>query len=315
MKSSKNFWKNKRVLVTGGEGFFGAHVVALLQKKSPSAIIVPKRSEYDLREYDACAHVCKSVDVVIHLAGNVGGIGYNQKNPATLFDDNILMGVHMVRAAHAAKVKKFVGVGTVCSYPKYTSAPFVETHFWDGYPEETNAAYGLAKKALLTQLVAYRSQYGFNGIYLVPENLYGPNDNFDARSSHVIPAIIRKMVDAKRTQAEEVLIWGTGRATREFLYVTDAARAVLLATERYNESYPVNIGAQGELSIRELAELIAQRVGYNGKILFDVKKPDGQPRRALDASLAWAKFGFRAKVTFSVGLTQTIAWYLKHNVG
>jgi len=314
MKSSKNFWKNKRVLVTGGEGFFGAHVVALLQKKSPSAIIVPKRSEYDLRQYDVCVSVCKSIDVVIHLAGNVGGIGYNQKNPATLFDDNILMGVHMVRAAYAARVKKFVGIGTVCSYPKYTSVPFAEEHLWDGYPEETNAAYGLAKKALLTQLIAYRSQYGFNGIYLVPENLYGPLDNFDARSSHVIPAIIRKMVDAKRTQAKEVSIWGTGRATREFLYVTDAARAVLLATERYNEQYPVNIGAQGELSIRELAELIAQGVGYSGKIIFDGKKPDGQPRRALDTSRAWHEFGFRSKVTFPVGLDETIRWYVDQNV-
>ncbi len=314
MKSSLDFWKHKRVLATGGNGFFGSHIVELLQKKNPKAIVIPQRKNADLRNYDACLTVCKNIDIVLHLAGNVGGIGYNQKNPATLFDDNILMGVNMVRAAHASRVKKFVGIGTVCSYPKYTSAPFVEDHFWDGYPEETNAAYGLAKKALLTQLVAYRSQYGFNGIYLVPENLYGPRDNFDARSSHVIPAIVRRMVDAKRGREKEVTIWGTGRATREFLYVTDAARAVLFAAERYNKVDPVNIGAQGEISIRELAEQIAQRVGYGGKIVFDGKKPDGQPRRALDTSRAWHEFGFRSKVTFPVGLDETIRWYVAQNV-
>lgn len=312
MKSSVNFWKNKRVLVTGGDGFFGSHVIALLQKKHPKSITIPKHTVHDLRNFDACMEVCRAVDVVIHLAGNVGGIGYNQKNPAVLFDDNILMGVHMVRAAYAARVKKFIGIGTVCSYPKYTSAPFVEDHFWDGYPEETNAAYGLAKKALLTQLVAYRSQYGFNGIYLVPENLYGPKDNFDVQSSHVIPAIICKMVKAKQLGAKEVVVWGTGRATREFLYVSDAARAVLLAAEHYNESTPVNIGAHGEISIRELAELIALEVGYMGKIIFDGKKPDGQPRRALDTTRAWESFGFRAKVSFSAGLRETVAWYIKH---
>ncbi len=314
MKSSLDFWKHKRVLVTGGNGFFGSHVVDLLQKKHPAAIMLPAHRDYDLRDYSVCEQICKSIDIVIHLAGNVGGIGYNQKNPATLFDDNILMGVHMVRAARAMHVKKFIGIGTVCSYPKYTSVPFAEGHFWDGYPEETNAAYGLAKKALLTQLAAYRSQYGFNGVYLVPENLYGPRDNFDPQSSHVIPAIIRKMVDAKRTHAKEVVIWGTGRATREFLYVTDAARAVLLAAERYNKSDPVNIGARGEISIRELAEQIANGVGYAGKIVFDGKKPDGQPRRALDTTRAWHEFGFRSKVTFSAGLIETIRWYLAQRV-
>ena len=311
MKSPINFWKNKRVLVTGGAGFFGSHVVELLQKKHPASIAVPDSKTFDLRTFSACEKVCTSVDIVIHLAGNVGGIGYNQKNPATLFDDNILMGVHMVRAAHAARVKKFIGIGTVCSYPKYTSVPFAEEHLWDGYPEETNAAYGLAKKALLTQLVAYRSQYGFNGIYLVPENLYGPRDNFDTQSSHVIPAIISRMVGAMHKKEKMVTIWGTGRATREFLYVTDAARAVLLAAERYNGGEPVNIGARGEISIRELAEQIARCIGYSGKIVFDGKKPDGQPRRALDATRAWNEFGFRSRVTFSKGLGETIRWYQK----
>lgn len=306
-----SYWKHKRVLITGGNGFFGSHVVALLKKQPIKELCVPTRKDADLRKDDVCARCCRDIDVVIHLAGNVGGIGYNQKNPATLFDDNILMGVNIVRAAYAAGVKKFVGIGTVCSYPKYTSVPFTEDNLWNGYPEETNAAYGLAKKALLSQLMAYRAQYGFNGIYLIPENLYGPGDTIDPGASHVIPALIAKVMTAKKSHAKSMTVWGTGRATREFLYVTDAARAVVLAAEKYNGMDPVNIGtAGGEISIRELVELITDIVGYKGALVFDHTKPDGQPRRALDTSRAWELFGFRAKTSLRVGLEQTIRWYV-----
>lgn len=303
------FWRNKRVLLTGGHGFLGSHVRSRLKKFPLKELRAPTREEGDLRLPDVCDRFCRDMDIVIHLAGNVGGIGYNQRFPAAMFDDTMLMGIHLMRASHKAKVKKFVTVGTVCSYPKITDVPFRESDLWDGYPEETNAAYGIAKKALLVELQAYRRQYGMNGIYLIPENLYGPGDTDNPESSHVIPALIRKMLFATKKRERSITIWGTGRATREFLYVEDAARAILLAAEAYNGSEPINIGAAGEISIRELAELIAEKTGFSGDMLFDTTKPDGQPRRSLDTTKAQAAFGFRARTPFRTGLEKTVAWY------
>lgn len=305
----QSYWKHKRVVVTGGSGFVGSHVVSWLRSATHATIISVRHDTYDLRDFSACEKICSDADIVLHLAGNVGGIGYNQSFPATLFDDNILMGVNMLRAARLAGVKKFVGIGTVCAYPNFTPVPFREEDLWNGYPEETNAAYGLAKKVLLVQSQAYRKQYGMNAIYLLPANIYGPGDSFDPHSSHVIPALIRSMVIAKQKRQRSVSVWGTGRATREFLYVEDAARAIVQATERYNGSEPVNIGSGYEISIRELAETIAEIIGYKGHIQFNIKKPDGQPRRRLDIQKAQKLFGFTATMSFHKGLEQTVAWY------
>lgn len=305
-------WTKKTVVVTGGAGFVGSHVVSLLQAKGVKEIIVPDHTRYDLRDYTQCCSAVRGADCVIHLAGNVGGIGYNEVHPAQLFDDNVLMGVNILRASHDAHVKKFVGVGTVCAYPKFTPVPFREEDLWSGYPEETNAAYGLAKKMLLVQSQAYRKQYGMNCIYLLPANIYGPGDSFDPTSSHVIPALIRQMDEAKRKRKGVVYVWGTGRATREFLYVEDAARAIILASERYNGNEPVNIGSGDEVSIRELADVIARMVGFTGRIYFDPKKPDGQPRRRLDIQKAQAFFGFQATTSLSQGLVKTIRWYTQN---
>jgi GDP-L-fucose synthase len=310
---NKAFWQNKRVLVTGGTGFLGNHLVRAIRKLQPKKLRVPTSKTHDLRQQSACAKVVKDIDIVIHLAANVGGIGYNQQFPGTLFYDNLVMGVHLMEEARLAGVKKFVSLGTICSYPKYTQVPFKEEALWEGYPEETNAPYGLAKKMLLTQGEAYHQQYGFNAIYLLQVNLYGPGDNFDPRSSHVVPALIRKFIEARNTNQPTVEIWGTGKPTREFLFVEDAVRGIILATEKYNKPDPVNLGASFEISIKELATLIMKLTGYKGKIVFNTSKPDGQPRRKLDVTRAKKEFGFEAEIKFAEGLKKTIGWYEKNN--
>lgn len=318
MNSQKNEKKinlqNKKILITGGAGFLGMHVVDALIKRGidKKNIIVPRSKDVDLRKQEECKKIMHGTDIVLHLAANVGGIGYNQKNPGTLFYDNLLMGVHAMEEARKANVEKFVAIGTVCAYPKFTPVPFKEDNLWDGYPEETNAPYGLAKKMLLTQAQAYRQQYNFNAIYLLPVNLYGPSDNFNEQSSHVIPALIKKFIDAKLKKKRNVVVWGTGKATREFLYVDDAAEGILLATEFYSKSEPVNIGSSTEISIKQLAELIKKLTGFNGKIVWDETKPDGQPRRKLDTARAKKEFGFESKVDFEEGLQKTIDWYIKY---
>lgn len=307
---SEKFWEGKRVVVTGGNGFLGKHLVEKIKAKHPKSIFIPSFPEYDLRKYEDCLKVAKKGDVIIHLAANVGGIGYNEKFPATLFDDNILMGTFMMMAAHAAKVKKYVALGTICAYPKFTPVPFKEENLWYGYPEETNAPYGLAKKMQLVQAQAYRQQYGFKAIFLLPVNLYGPGDNFNPKSSHVIPALIRKFVEAKKNGDREVVVWGTGKASREFLYVEDAAEALVLATERYDKPDPVNLGAGFEIKIRDLVYLIKKLTGFKGRVIWDKTKPDGQPRRMLDVSRAQKEFGFKAQMSFKKGLRVAIDWYI-----
>jgi len=311
-----SFWKNKKILVAGGAGFLGSHVVNKLLDKNISKkdIFIPRSEKYDLRKIENCRKLVKGKDIVIHLAANVGGIGYNQAYPATLFYDNIVMGAHLMEEARRAGVKKFVGIGTICSYPKFTPVPFKEEDLWNGYPEETNAPYGLAKKMLLVQSEAYRKQYGFNAINLLQVNLYGPGDNFDPKSSHVIPSLIKKFFEAKKRKSPKVIIWGTGKPTREFLYVEDAAEAIILAAEKYNKSDPVNLGSNFEITIKDLAKLIAKLTGYKGKIVFDKTKPDGQPRRKLDTSKAKKEFGFQSITDFEDGLRKTIEWY-STNIG
>lgn len=310
-KLSKKYWQGKSVLLTGGSGFLGSHVADQLKKYSLKGLRIPRSKETDLRIPANCAEVVKDIDIVIHLAANVGGIGYNQAHPGELFYDNLLMGANLMEEARKASVKKFVAVGTICAYPKFTPVPFKESDLWIGYPEETNAPYGLAKKMMLVQSQAYREQYGFNSIYLLPVNLYGPRDNFNPNSSHVIPALIKKFVDAKKQNLPSVVVWGTGTPTREFLYVEDAARGLLLATEHFNGKEPINLGSSFEISIRELSEVIQKIVGYTGTITFDASKPDGQPRRKLDVSSAMREFGFISKVDFIKGLEKTISWYIK----
>jgi GDP-L-fucose synthase len=305
-------WATSRVLVTGGTGFVGRQVLEQLHLRGCKEVVVPRRAEYNLVDGAAVRTLLRDArpDVVIHLAAKVGGIGANREQPATFFYDNLMMGVQLIHESWRAGVGKFVAIGTVCAYPKHTPVPFSEEALWDGYPEETNAPYGLAKKMLLVQAQAYRQQYRFNAIYLLPVNLYGPGDNFDPAGSHVIPALIKKFVEAKQCGADAVEVWGTGRATREFLYVADAAEGIALATERYDGPEPVNLGSGVEISIRELAELIATIVGFEGQIVFDASKPDGQPRRRLDTSRAEAWFGFRARTPFHQGLRRTVEWYL-----
>lgn len=307
------FWKDKKVLVTGGAGFLGRSVVGLLKEKGCRHIFVPRKKDYDLRHPNAIKRVLKdsNPDIVLHLAAVVGGIGANQRHPGSFFYDNIMMGVPFMEEARRSHVVKFVAIGTICAYPKFAKVPFKEGDLWNGYPEETNAPYGLAKKMLLVQSQAYRQEYGFNSIFLLPVNLYGPGDNFSEESSHVIPALIKKCVDAKITGAPSVSVWGTGKATREFLYVDDAARAIVLAAEKYNSPEPVNLGANREISIKELARLIARLTGYKGKIVWDRSKPDGQPRRKLDTSRAQKVFGFKASTSLEKGLLKTIRWYLR----
>ena len=311
---SVEYWEGKRVLVSGGEGFLGSFVVAKLRQLFPAQIFAPGRRDYDLRETQAVRRVLADTrpDIVIHLAARVGGIGANQAHPAEFFYDNLRMGVEFLHAAWKHGVEKFVTVGTVCSYPKMTPVPFKEEDLWKGYPEETNAPYGLAKKMLLVQSMAYRRQYGFNSIFLLPANLYGPGDNFALDSSHVIPALIRRVIEAKEQGEEELLVWGTGNPTREFLYVDDAAEGILLATKGYNESEPVNLGVGSEISIRDLAAVIVRLTGFQGSLSWDESKPDGQPRRSLDTSKAERLFGFRARVPFEEGLRNSIEWFKKH---
>lgn len=302
------FWLRKKILVTGGTGFLGSHLVPKL-KKAGAQVTVPSSDKHDLRYRNACEQVVKDHDIVIHLAAKVGGIGFNMKYPGEMFYDNVMMGTQLMEASRIAKVHKFVSVGTVCSYPKFTPVPFKEKNLWNGYPEETNAPYGLAKKMLLVQGTAYRMQYNFNSIFLIPVNLYGPGDKFDTKSSHVIPALIRKFVEAKLSNKPNVIVWGTGKATREFLYVEDAVEAIMLATEKYNKLEPVNLGSHFEISIKNLANLIAKIVGFKGKIVWDLTKPDGQPRRKLDTKRARDEFGFKSKTNFQLGLKKTIKWY------
>lgn len=303
-----------RLLVTGGAGFLGRAVVERLRARGAREVFVPRQADFDLTKEAAVARVYEwaQPDVVIHLAAVVGGIGANRANPGRFFFENVMMGTLMLEHARLARIGKFVAVGTACSYPKFTPAPFKEDDLWNGYPEETNAPYGLAKRALLVQAQAYREQYGLNTIFLIPVNLYGPGDNFDPESSHVIPALIKKCTDALETGASEIVVWGTGRVTREFLYVDDAAEAVVLALERYDGAEPVNIGVGAEISIRELVERIAELVGFRGGIVWDESKPDGQPRRILDVSRAERTFGFRATTPLDEGLRRTVAWYLGH---
>ena len=305
------FWKDKKILVTGGAGFLGSCVVEELRKRKAKNIVVPRSRSCDLRERKNCARIVQDKDIVIHLAGKVGGIGLNQRIPGELFFDNLIMGAQLMEEARLARVQKFVALGTVCCYPKFSPVPFKEEDLWDGYPEETNAPYALAKKMLLVQSQAYRQQYGFNSIFLMPVNLYGPGDNFDLESSHVIPALIKKIFNAQEKGKDHIVVWGTGKATREFLYVEDAATGVVLAAERYNQSDPVNLGAGFEISTRKLAELMAELCGFEGKIMWDTSKPDGQPRRCLDTGKARNEFGFEAKTDLREGLRRTIEWYKK----
>lgn len=304
-----SFWSGKRVVVTGGAGFLGTHLVSKLKEHGATDIFVPRFEEYDLREKEACAQAVKGANIVIHLAANVGGIGYNRDFPGTLFYDNLLMGVHMMEESRKAGVEKFVAIGTICAYPKFAPVPFKEDDLWNGYPEETNAPYGLAKKMMLVQGTAYRDQYGFNSIFLLPVNLYGPGDNFSEKSSHVIPALIKKFVEAKANKSLSVTVWGDGTATREFCYVEDAAEGIVLATEKYDKSEPVNIGAGFEISIKDLVEKIRSIVGYEGEIIWDTTKPNGQPRRMLDVSRAQKEFGYSSATNFDSGLERTIKWY------
>ena len=298
--------------VTGGAGFLGSHVVDELRRKHAKEVRIIRSKEHDLRDPTACAQALQGLDAVIHLAATVGGIGFNQKHPAELYYDNILMGTHVIHQSHLLGLKKVVALGTICAYPKFTPVPFREESLWDGYPEETNAPYGLAKKMLLVQAQAYREQYGLNSIFLLPTNLYGPGDKFDPSVSHVIPALIRKFVLAKEKGLSEVEVWGTGTATREFLYVEDAAEAIVKALEVYDGAEPVNLGSQSEISIRQLTELIQKLVGFEGKVHWDATKPDGQPRRKVDATRAKEYFDFSAKTEFEEGLQKTIEWYLKN---
>lgn len=326
MQTFSDFWCTQRVIVTGGSGFLGSYVVEKLRQWSVAEVIVPHRSKYDLRDQNAIRQLLsdttitqgssqpKPVDMIIHLAANVGGIGANRSRPAEFFYDNLMMGTQLLHGSSAVGVPKFVAIGTICAYPKFAPIPFREETLWDGYPEETNAPYGLAKKMMLVQSQTYREQYGYNSIYLLPVNLYGPRDNFDLETSHVIPALIRKFLEAQAEGRYEVVVWGDGSPTREFLYVEDAAMGILRAAEHYNSSEPVNLGSSVEISIADLVQTIARLTNFQGEIVWDTSKPNGQPRRKLDVSRAREQFGFEAQVAFEAGLRQTIDWYRTENL-
>ena len=303
--------QHKRITITGGKGFLGKHLIRAFERRGCRHLSVADLPEYNLTRIEDVRRIYddQRPDIVVHLAAKVGGIGFNQQNPGSLFYDNIMMGIPLLHEGCLRKIGKFVALGTICAYPKFTPVPFREEDLWNGYPEETNAPYGLAKKMMLVQAQAYRQQYGFNAIFLLPVNLYGPGDNFDPRSSHVIPALIKKCVDAVDRGDPEIVVWGTGSATREFFYVEDAAEAICLATEHYDKPEPVNIGAGFEISIRELVGLIVELTGFKGRIVWDASKPDGQPRRMLDTSRAFREFDFRAATDFREGLKKTIEWY------
>ncbi|MCK4395684.1 MAG: GDP-L-fucose synthase [Candidatus Marinimicrobia bacterium] len=310
-----NFWKDKIVLITGGYGFLGQQVVHMLQERglTEDRLVLFHKADFDLRKGEDVKRLLalnKNINIVIHLAGDIGGIGYNRKFPGSVFYNNIMMNTLVMEYSRLSQVKKFVGVGTVCAYPKFAHVPFREEKLWDGYPEETNASYGLAKKMMLVQGQAYKEQFGFNAVHLLMINLYGPGDNFDLENSHVIAGLIRKFVEAKREGRQEVVVWGTGNASREFLYVEDAAEAIMLATEEYNKPEPVNIGVGFEIKIKDLVDLIVKLTGFKGKIVWDTTKPDGQPRRMLDTTRAQKEFGFEAKTPFEEGLRKTIQWYM-----
>ena len=304
---------NKKILVTGAQGFLGHFLLQELKKAGATDIITPSIADADLTKLEDVKRVVKDIEIIIHLAAKVGGIGFNREKPGELFYDNIMMGIPLMEEARKAGVKKFVALGTICAYPKFTPVPFKEDDIWNGYPEETNAPYGLAKKMLLVQAQAYRAQYDFNAVTLFPVNLYGPRDNFDPRSSHVIPALIKKVFEARETNAPTVEVWGTGKASREFLYVEDAARGIVMATQKYDKSDPVNLGSGMEITIKDLIETIVRLMKYKGTLVWDTSKPDGQPRRMLDTSRARKEFGFKAEVQFEEGLKQTIEWYEKHH--
>ena len=307
-----NFWENKRITVTGGKGFLGSYILEKLNRRGCKNIYVSNLPVYNLTKLPDIKRMYQEQkpDIVIHLAAVVGGIGANKENPGKFFYENAIMGIQVIEYARQFGVKKFVCIGTICAYPKFTTVPFKEEDLWNGYPEETNAPYGLAKKMLLVQLQAYRQQYRFNGIYLLPVNLYGPRDNFDPKSSHVIPALIKKCVDAIDQGKSEIVVWGSGKPSREFIYVEDAAKGILLATEKYNKGDPVNIGAGFEITIKDLVDIIVKLTGFKGKVTWDTSKPDGQPRRYLDTSKAETEFGFKAETNFEEGLKKTINWYI-----
>jgi GDP-L-fucose synthase len=308
---TNKFWQDKSVCVTGGAGFLGSFVLEKLAARGAKDVFVPHIEEYDLTQVEDINRVLEDAkpDIIIHLAALAGGIGANRERPAEFFYQNLMMGVPLMHRAWETGVEKFVAIGTICAYPNLTPLPFKEENLWDGYPEVTNAPYGLAKKMLLVQAQAYREQYDFNAVYLLPVNLYGPRDNFNLETSHVIPALIRKCIEAKERGDKEIVVWGTGSPTREFLYAGDAAEAILLAAERYNDSEPVNLGSGMEISIKDLVELIVRLTEFEGKIVWDKSKPDGQPRRALDTQRAYEFFGFRAQMSFEEGLRRTIEWY------
>ncbi len=309
--SESTFWQDKRICVTGGAGFLGSFVTEKLKARGAGEIFIPTIEEYDLVQPASIRQMLEDSrpDIIIHLAAQVGGIGANREHPAEFFYNNLMMGVQLMHEAWLRGIQKFVALGTICAYPKFTPVPFKEDDLWNGYPEETNAPYGLAKKMLLVQAQSYRQQYGFNAIFLMPVNLYGPRDNFNPDSSHVIPALIKKCLEAKESGAESIEVWGDGSPTREFLYVEDAAEGILLATEKYNKSEPVNLGSGMEISIKDLVELIARLTGFEGRLVWDTSKPNGQPRRRLSVDRARQEFGFEAQIDFEEGLRRTIDWY------